>query len=127
MKRKSIKTFICILSILFISSIFVGCKSDLSYSSTSNSQNILEHESSEDNNSEIISDVIMENTTDTSKIVTESSTSENQKSEVDYAGEIAPEIVRIVEAYKTGDESKLTDNKDIFVLSKAKEIINLVV
>ena len=35
--------------------------------------------------------------------------------------------MRIVEAYKTGDESKLTDNKDIFVLSKSKEIINLVI
>jgi len=55
---------------------------------------------------------------------TEITTSETDNSEeTKIGGEIAPEIVRVVDAYKSGDFSKLTDPKDIYVLNKAKEVI----
>lgn len=65
-------------------------------------------------------------TTEPTEAIT-SSTVTTTPSTKKQQGEIAPEIVRVVQAYKTGDTSKLTDPKDVYVYNKAVEVIYQVI
>lgn len=74
-------------------------------------------------NSDISSNYSSLDLESSSSSIVSNSSNESQTDE-SILGELSPEIVRIVEAYKTKDSSKLTDEKDIFVLKEAEKIIN---
>jgi len=83
--------------------------------------------SSNQNSVKTNSEITETKKSDSSELNSKVTTEAPENNDEIYSGEVAPEIVRVVEAYKTGDTQKLQDLKELFVLDKAKEIINLVI